>query len=57
MQADKILVLKNNTIEDIGSHKELMEREGTYRKIFEMQASGLSDSLAETGNEKTEEEI
>ncbi|MCL2806114.1 MAG: ABC transporter ATP-binding protein/permease [Treponema sp.] len=38
MQADKILVLKNGMIEDIGSHRELMEREGTYRRIFEMQA-------------------
>jgi ATP-binding cassette subfamily B protein len=41
MQADKILVLKNGTIEDIGSHSELLEREGTYRRIFEMQASGM----------------
>jgi ATP-binding cassette subfamily B protein len=40
MQADKILVLKNGTVEDIGSHRELIEREGTYRRIFEMQAAG-----------------
>ena len=39
MQADKILVLKNGTVEDFGSHKELIEREGTYRRIFEMQAA------------------
>jgi len=45
MQADKILVLKNNTFEDIGSHNELMGREGTYRRIFEMQAAGLSGSV------------
>jgi ATP-binding cassette subfamily B protein len=37
MQADKILVLKGGTMEDIGSHRELLEREGTYRRIFEMQ--------------------
>ncbi|MCL2721900.1 MAG: ABC transporter ATP-binding protein/permease [Treponema sp.] len=43
MQADKILVLKNNTVEDIGSHKELMEREGTYSRIFKMQADGLEE--------------
>ncbi|MDR2543070.1 MAG: ABC transporter ATP-binding protein/permease [Treponema sp.] len=43
MQADKILVLKNGTVEDIGSHKELMERVGTYRRIFEMQASGFQE--------------
>ena len=40
MQADQILVLKNGTVEDIGSHRELIEREGTYRRIFEMQAAG-----------------
>jgi ATP-binding cassette subfamily B protein len=40
MQADKILVLKNGTIEDIGSHKELVGREGSYRRIFQMQAEG-----------------
>jgi ATP-binding cassette subfamily B protein len=44
MQADKILVLRNNTVEDIGSHKELIGREGTYRRIFEMQAAGLGSS-------------
>jgi len=43
MQADKILVLKNNTVEDIGSHKELILREGTYRRIFDMQAAGLTE--------------
>ncbi|MCL2763986.1 MAG: ABC transporter ATP-binding protein/permease [Treponema sp.] len=42
MQADKILVLKNATIEDIGSHNELIGREGTYRRIFEMQAAGCA---------------
>jgi len=40
MQADQILVLKGGTVEDLGSHRELMEREGTYRRIFEMQAFG-----------------
>jgi ATP-binding cassette subfamily B protein len=43
MQADKILVLKNGSIEDIGSHSELLEREGTYRRIFEMQAAGMEE--------------
>jgi len=44
MQADKILVLKNGTIEDIGSHRELLERGGTYRRIYEIQAAGLEQS-------------
>ncbi len=41
MQADKILVLKGGTIEDLGSHSELMERGGTYRRIFEIQSADI----------------
>jgi len=37
MQADKILVLKNGTVEDIGSHEELLEHGGSYRRIFDLQ--------------------
>jgi ATP-binding cassette subfamily B protein len=40
MQADQMLVLKNGTVEDIGSHRELLGREGSYRRIFEMQSEG-----------------
>jgi len=43
MQADKILVLRNGTVEDIGSHHELLNREGTYRRIFDMQAAGMEE--------------
>jgi ATP-binding cassette subfamily B protein len=38
MQADKILVLKNGTVEDIGSHEELLQRGGSYKRIFDLQA-------------------
>jgi ATP-binding cassette subfamily B protein len=38
MQADKILVLKNQTVEDIGSHEELLKRGGSYQRIFDLQA-------------------
>jgi ATP-binding cassette subfamily B protein len=37
MQADKILVLKDGTVEEIGSHAELMARNGSYRRIFDLQ--------------------
>jgi ATP-binding cassette subfamily B protein len=46
MQADKILVLKNGTIEDIGSHEELLQRGGSYRRIFDLQTASLTDSAA-----------
>jgi ATP-binding cassette subfamily B protein len=44
MQADKILVLKNGTVEDIGSHEELLERGGSYRRIFDLQR-GIDEEL------------
>ncbi|MCL2558616.1 MAG: ABC transporter ATP-binding protein/permease [Treponema sp.] len=37
MQADKILVLKDGTVEDFGSHEELIGKEGSYKRIFELQ--------------------
>ena len=37
MQADRILVLKDGMVEDTGTHEELVKREGTYRRIFELQ--------------------
>jgi len=43
MQADQILVLKGGMVEDIGSHRELLQREGAYRRIFEMQAAGVEE--------------
>ena len=43
MQADQILVLKNGKVEDLGSHTELLKREGSYRRIFELQAAGAEE--------------
>ena len=37
MQADRILILKNGRVEDLGSHEELLKRDGTYRRIFDLQ--------------------
>jgi ATP-binding cassette subfamily B protein len=37
MQADKILVLKDGTVEELGSHEELIKRDGSYRRIFDLQ--------------------
>ncbi|MCL2472402.1 MAG: ABC transporter ATP-binding protein/permease [Treponema sp.] len=37
MQADKILVLKDGMVEDLGTHGELMKRDGSYRRIYELQ--------------------
>ncbi len=36
-RADRIVVLENGTIGDIGAHEELMQRLGTYRRLYELQ--------------------
>jgi ATP-binding cassette subfamily B protein len=41
MQADQILVLKDGEIEELGTHQELLAREGSYRRIFELQKGEL----------------
>lgn len=36
-RADRIVVLENGTIADIGSHEALMQKLGTYRRLYELQ--------------------
>jgi subfamily B ATP-binding cassette protein MsbA len=36
-RADRIVVLENGTISDIGAHEELMGKLGTYRRLYELQ--------------------
>ncbi|MEJ2006418.1 MAG: ABC transporter ATP-binding protein, partial [Cyclobacteriaceae bacterium] len=38
--ADRILVLKNGRIDEIGTHEELMKSGGLYSELFELQAAG-----------------
>jgi ATP-binding cassette subfamily B protein len=38
--ADRILVLKNGEMLEIGTHEELLEREGLYAELFNLQAQG-----------------
>ena len=38
--AEKILVLTDNGIEETGTHKELLEKQGIYAKLYQMQFAG-----------------
>jgi len=42
--ANKIVVLENGVIVDVGTHKELLVNDGLYRKLYELQFSGIRDS-------------
>lgn len=39
MQADKILVLRDGAVEEVGNHSELMLSGGSYRRIFDLQGN------------------
>jgi subfamily B ATP-binding cassette protein MsbA len=36
-RADRIVVIENGSVADIGAHEELMKRFGTYRRLYELQ--------------------
>lgn len=49
-RADRIVVIENGTIVDIGAHEELMKKLGTYRRLYELQFANtdLPRAVAET---------
>ncbi|MDR0669152.1 MAG: ABC transporter ATP-binding protein/permease [Treponema sp.] len=49
MQADQILVLKDGEMEELGTHRELLAREGTYRRIFDLQRGAVQSGAPESG--------
>jgi ATP-binding cassette subfamily B protein len=42
---DRIIVIADGTIAEIGSHSELMKKKGIYANIFESQAQGFVEGL------------
>jgi ABC-type multidrug transport system fused ATPase/permease subunit len=38
--ADRIAVIQEGRIAELGTHEELLRREGTYAQLFTMQAEG-----------------
>lgn len=40
--ADRILFLENGSMQEFGTHDELMEKNGKYAKLFKLQAKGYS---------------
>ena len=40
-RADRIVVIENGTIADIGAHEQLMQKLGTYRRLYELQFAAI----------------
>ena len=47
MQADRILVLDDGRIAELGTHEELIHRDGIYKRIYDIQMSSDDRSLLE----------
>ena len=52
MQADRILVLEDGRVSDVGTHEELISRPGIYREIYDIQMSSDDRRLIEEGGAK-----
>jgi len=45
-RADRIVVLENGTIADVGAHDDLMKKLGTYRRLYELQFLEIDQKVA-----------
>ena len=44
MQADCIMVLEDGAVAEMGSHEQLMEHHGIYRRIYDIQMNTQLDA-------------
>jgi ATP-binding cassette, subfamily B, bacterial MsbA len=44
-RADRIVVIENGTIVDIGTHEDLMAKLGTYRRLYELQFADFEQKM------------
>ena len=49
MQADRILVLEDGRVQDLGTHAELISRPGIYQEIYDIQMSSDDRRMVEEG--------
>ena len=48
--ADKIVVLNRGEIEEIGTHDQLMQRDGLYAHLYQMNYAALEEAIPVSGN-------
>ncbi|HKI26942.1 MAG TPA: ABC transporter ATP-binding protein [Candidatus Sulfotelmatobacter sp.] len=49
-RADRIVVIENGAIADIGPHEQLMQKLGTYRRLYELQFANMEAPRAVAGS-------
>ncbi len=49
-RADRIVVLENGTVTDVGAHEELMQKLGTYRRLYDLQFVEIDQPKVGAGN-------
>jgi len=49
-RADRIVVIENGAIADIGPHEQLMQKLGTYRRLYELQFANMETPRAVAGS-------
>ena len=47
-RADRIVVIENGAIADIGTHEDLMKKLGTYRRLYQLQFADVESPKSET---------
>jgi ATP-binding cassette subfamily B protein len=49
MDADRIFVIEGGALSDIGTHNELLSRDGLYKRIWDIQSMLEEDFESEVG--------
>ena len=51
LSADQIVVLDSGNIKEIGTHAELLEKSGYYRRLYDLQFNQPTDGTSEAASE------